>query len=113
MTEHCPPLRQCKWQALRPPIELERILAEAQAQPGAIVRGDVPVVLTVARLTPDKQIGLCLQVHHRLKEAGLRFRWYVVGSGPEEQRLRAEVRKLKMDEALYPARITRTIFTLV
>ncbi len=98
MAHHCPPLRQCTWRALRPPIEIEKVIADAQVQPSAVVRGDFPVVLTVARLTPDKQIGLCLRVHHGLKNAGLRFRWYVVGTGPEEQALRAEIRELAMDD---------------
>lgn len=49
MAEHCPPLRDIRpWRSLRPPIENEAILAQAQAQTAAIVRGDVPVVLTVA-----------------------------------------------------------------
>jgi len=97
MAEHCPPLRHRPWKSLRPPIEIEKILDQAAAPPAAINRGDVPVVLTVARLTPDKQIGLCLRVHHRLKQAGLRFRWYVVGSGLQEQALRRRISKLEMD----------------
>jgi hypothetical protein len=37
-------------------------------------------------------------VHHRLKQAGVNFRWFVVGSGPEEATLRAEIDRLGMHE---------------
>src|SRR5262249_25964783 len=81
-----------------PLVEVETMLAQAEKPQDAIVRRDRPVVLTVARLTPEKQIALCLRVHHGLKEGGLAFRWYVIGSGPEEPALRAEVRRLGMEE---------------
>lgn len=98
MADFCPTLRERPWQSLPPPIEIEHILDQAKAAPAAFVRGDVPVVLSVTRLTPDKQIGLCLQVHHQLKQAGIRFRWYVVGSGPEEPAIRAEIKRLDMSD---------------
>jgi len=97
MAERCPVLRMRPWTVLPPPVDVEAIL-EPSPEPRVAIRGDDrPVVLTVSRLTPDKQIGLCLQVHHGLKAAGIRFRWYVIGSGPEEGALRAEIHRLSMD----------------
>jgi glycosyltransferase involved in cell wall biosynthesis len=97
MAEHCPPLRGRAWKTLHPPVDVETILEQAGGPRNPIAEGDRPVVLTVGRLVPDKQIALGLRVHHRLKQAGLRFRWYIVGSGPEEEALRDEVRKLGME----------------
>ena len=37
-------------------------------------------------------------IHHQLKRAGLKFRWYVVGSGPEERAIREEISRLEMDD---------------
>jgi len=62
------------------------------------VPGEVPAVLTVARLTPEKQVGQCVKVHARLKAAGIRFRWYVIGTGSEEALLRAEIHRLGLED---------------
>jgi glycosyltransferase involved in cell wall biosynthesis len=98
MAVHCPPMRGRPWKVLRPPIDVDRIVEQAGAPGSAIVPGARPAVLTVARLTPDKQVAVCLRVHHRLRAAGLRFRWYVVGTGPEEPALRDDIRRLGMED---------------
>ena len=98
MAGRCPTLIERDWQVLRPPLDLEAIAAQADDPTYAdAVADDHPVVLTVARLHPDKQIGLCIRVHRRLKEAGHRFRWNVIGSGPEEPWLRAGIADLGME----------------
>lgn len=93
MSACCPPLRGKPWLPLQPPLETERIRAQARLPQDAIVPGKVPSVLTVARLTRDKQISACVDVHQRLKKAGLQFRWYVIGTGPEERRLRRQIHR--------------------
>ena len=55
------------------------------------------MIVTVARLTPGKQIDLCIQVHARLKSAGVHFRWYVIGSGSEEETLRRLIRDQELE----------------
>jgi glycosyltransferase involved in cell wall biosynthesis len=91
MSVCCPPLRGKPWLSLQPPLETEKILEQARLPQSAIVPGEVPTVLTVARLTTDKQLPLCVAVHERLKKTGVRFLWYVIGTGSEEHRLRLEI----------------------
>jgi glycosyltransferase involved in cell wall biosynthesis len=98
MAEHCPVLRTREWQCLRPPVDAETIVQLAGETQAVFTQRDVPNVLTVGRLTPEKQIPLCVRVHHRLKEAGVCFRWYVMGGGPEEPRVRAEIRDRGMED---------------
>lgn len=102
MAAACPVLARRPWQVLRPPLD---VVDPASLPPYAPrfgpdrTRRDKPVVLTVARLVRDKEILQCLHIHHRLRQAGVDFRWYVIGTGPDEPRLRAEVDRLGMADA--------------
>jgi glycosyltransferase involved in cell wall biosynthesis len=98
MAAHCPVLRTREWQCLRPPVDTDTIVRLAGEPQTVVARRDVPNVITVARLSPEKQIPLCVRVHHRLKEAGVRFRWYVIGRGPDEPRVLAEIRDRGMED---------------
>ncbi|HWB58246.1 MAG TPA: glycosyltransferase [Chthoniobacteraceae bacterium] len=99
MAGRCPPLAALPWRVLRPPVDVENIVTQSRA-PGAGAAGNgKPSVLTVSRLTPDKQVLECLHVHHRLRQAGLDFQWHVAGMGPQEPALRAEIDRLGMADA--------------
>lgn len=99
MAEECPPLGQRPWRLLRPPIEPAEI-RQRSLEPGPNWGPhDGPIVLTVARLSPDKQIMQCLGIHHRLRQEGVNFKWFIVGVGAEEERLRAEILRLNMCDA--------------
>jgi glycosyltransferase involved in cell wall biosynthesis len=96
MAERCPTLRQRPWSVLRPPLDVETGNLNSPVSIPGWEGCDRPVVVTVSRLTADKQASQCLKIHHRLKEEGVQFRWYWVGSGPEEARLRSEIEMLGM-----------------
>ncbi len=98
MAEHCPVLLTREWQCLQPPVDAETIVQLGGEPQTVVTRRDVPNVLTIARLSPEKQIPLYVRIHQRLKEAGVRFRWYVIGGGPEEPRVRAEIRDRGMED---------------
>jgi glycosyltransferase involved in cell wall biosynthesis len=101
MAELCPMLSRRPWQVLRPPVEINRTVSDSPVSvPNWGVR-DRPVIVTVSRLSPEKQIMQCLQVHHRLRQAGIEFRWYVVGVGSEEEALRTEIEKLGMTQLFF------------
>jgi len=113
MADFCPTLRERPWSVLRPPIEVERILEQAKDPQAVFARDGVPVVLTVARLLPDKQIDVCMRVQHRLKQDGLRFQWYVVGSGPEEPALHAQCRALGLENDCHILPHQKNIYSLM
>ncbi len=62
----------------------------AQEKPKVLVQEEMPSVLSVTRLDPDKGLSIAIDACALLKERGERFRWYVLGEGPE----RAAVEKL-------------------
>lgn len=101
MGRECPPLLRCTCEVLHPPIDVDQILLRSREQIPDWKHGDLPAVLTVARLVNGKQIMRCLHVHHQLRLAGVEFHWYVMGTGPEEAALRAKIKKYKMADVFH------------
>jgi glycosyltransferase involved in cell wall biosynthesis len=53
-----------------------------------------PRILSIARLSLQKGLDLAMPAIAELKKKGLSFRWYIIGIGPEEERLKAMVQDL-------------------
>jgi glycosyltransferase involved in cell wall biosynthesis len=53
-----------------------------------------PRILSIARLSLQKGLDLAMPAIVELKKKGLSFRWYIIGIGPEEERLKAMVQDL-------------------
>jgi glycosyltransferase involved in cell wall biosynthesis len=82
-----------------PPIDPPR---EHEPDPLSAYRGDGRLrVVTVARLSPEKQISMCLRIHRRLRDAGHDFHWHVVGEGIERPKLETEIAALGMADRFW------------
>lgn len=55
-------------------------------------------VLSIARLSHQKGLDLALPAIAALREKGLRFRWYIIGVGPEEDSLKEQAQSLGIEE---------------
>lgn len=55
-------------------------------------------LLTVARLSPPKALEVSVEALKLLKDAGGRFRWYVLGEGDQRERLERKIRALGLEE---------------
>lgn len=51
-------------------------------------------ILSIARLSVQKGLDLAMPAVEKLKKSGLAFRWYIIGIGPEEERLKTMVKEL-------------------
>ena len=58
-------------------------------------------VLSIARLSHQKGLDIALPAVANLKKKGLRFRWYIIGIGPEEEKLKEAVRELALDDRVF------------
>jgi glycosyltransferase involved in cell wall biosynthesis len=58
-------------------------------------------VLSIARLSVQKGLDIALPAVARLKEKGLPFRWYIIGVGPEEEKLKAMKRDLGLNDCVF------------
>ena len=84
------------YSVLHPPVDIEAIFSTSIDYVPHHKLRDRPVVVTVARLSKEKQILQCLHAHYRLKQSGIQFHWFVVGEGSEEGTIRKEIDKLDM-----------------
>lgn len=55
------------------------------------------IILVVARLSPEKNLGLALEILHQVREKYQSVGLVIVGSGPEEKSLKLKVKSLKLN----------------
>ncbi|MDF1495905.1 glycosyltransferase [Caproiciproducens sp. CPB-2] len=57
-------------------------------------------VLSIARLSHQKGLDIALPAIAALKKKGLRFKWYIIGIGPEKENLEAMIRELGIGDTV-------------
>jgi glycosyltransferase involved in cell wall biosynthesis len=80
-------------------VDLERFAPPASADADRPA-GDGPLVLTVARLVPQKDVALFVEAAARLRQAHPSARFAIVGDGPARPELAAQARARGLDGAL-------------
>jgi glycosyltransferase involved in cell wall biosynthesis len=90
-----PMLRDAPATVLFPPIDPPGPPAPAPFPSGA------RRIVTVARLTPDKQVLACLSAHRALRDAGLDVHWHVIGEGPQRPRLELDIALARMGDRFH------------
>jgi glycosyltransferase involved in cell wall biosynthesis len=58
-------------------------------------------ILSIARLSHQKGLDIALPAVAALKQKGFQFRWYIIGVGPEEEKLKAMVQELGLDDRVF------------
>lgn len=53
-------------------------------------------ILTVGRLSEEKGQDIIPAISSRLKESGLKFRWYIIGEGELRKRIEADIAQLQL-----------------
>lgn len=62
-------------------------------QPKADISGRFLNLVSVGRLSPEKNMLVCPQVCKLLKERGYKVKWYIVGGGAQEKELKDQICK--------------------
>ena len=57
-------------------------------------------ILSIARLSVQKGLDLAMPAIAELKKKGFAFRWYIIGVGPEEEKLKAMVKELEIGDCV-------------
>lgn len=58
-------------------------------------------ILTVSRLHHEKGIDRTVNVCMRLKEDGIKFKWYIIGFGSQEEEIKLKIKELGLDNYMY------------
>lgn len=61
---------------------------------------DVPVLVTVGRMVTQKGYDLAVAACRILKERKYSFRWYLVGDGPERERIQKEICQYHIEDCM-------------
>ena len=57
----------------------------------------VPSIITIARLVPQKAIDRLINVHKRLIDENINHNIYVIGDGPEKEKLQQQIKELQVE----------------
>lgn len=75
------------------------ILEQAQEVPTDMRMDDgLMNVVTVARLSPEKNIDKAIELHKNFEKNGIYFRWYIIGEGKERQKLEQLIQEAGLEE---------------
>lgn len=82
-------------------IDKNKILEKAKEEPKEKFQEDKTNFVTVARLVEQKGIDRLIQVHKKLIQEGLFHNFYVIGDGPEKQRLEALIKRENVEKTFH------------
>lgn len=78
-------------------INRDRILILADREGGFSDKYDGIRLLTVGRLTYQKAYDIAITVMKRIKDAGYKARWYVLGEGDQREALEKQIKSLGLE----------------
>lgn len=64
-------------------------------------KSGVPVLLSVGRMTPQKQYLRFLNVLYRLKTEGIVFQWYILGDGQEKEKIEEKIKDFHLEKFVF------------
>lgn len=80
-------------------IDKEKILEKSkEEQYEQIIDKNIPSILTIARLVPQKAIDRLISVHKRLIDEKIYHKIYVIGDGPEKEKLTNMVKEQNLED---------------
>jgi glycosyltransferase involved in cell wall biosynthesis len=79
-------------------VNQEEIRRKAKLPGGFADEFDGIQILTVGRLTPQKAYDVSVEAMKRLKDKGVKARWYVLGEGEERKKLEEQIERLGLQE---------------
>ena len=78
-------------------IDKESIIKKAEEKMDVELNKDILNFVTVARLVEQKGIDRLIEVHKKLIKDGLNHNFYIIGDGPEKERLQELIEKYKIE----------------
>ena len=79
-------------------IDKENIIKKAGEKNDIVFNKDRINFVTVARLVEQKGIDRLIEIHSRLIKNGLKHNFYIIGDGPEKEKLEILIKKQKIEE---------------
>ncbi len=78
---------------------IEEIRQKALAEKVSLLSSTFNIV-SVGRMSPEKNMAFCVDVAKRLKTTGFNFHWYVVGDGEEMEQIRDKIEAAQLSSCM-------------
>ena len=80
-------------------IDKNKVVEKSKKKVGQeYIDKNLPSIITVARLVPQKAIDRLINVHKRLIDEKIYHNIYVIGDGPEREKLKNQIKELKVED---------------
>ncbi len=80
-------------------IDKNKVVEKSKKEVGQeYIDKTLPSIITVARLVPQKAIDRLIKVHKRLIDEKINHNIYVIGDGPEREKLKNLIKELKVED---------------
>ena len=80
-------------------IDKNKVVEKSKKEVGQeYIDKNLPSIITVARLVPQKAIDRLINVHKRLIDEKIYHNIYVIGDGPEREKLKNQIKELKVED---------------
>lgn len=86
--------------AIRNIIPVDEIIEKSQSDKGFEDEYDGTRILSVGRLSAEKNFALAVNTASILKKRGYSFRWYIIGFGPLESELQQQIKRLEVSDCV-------------
>lgn len=83
-------------------ISIEEILQKAEETCEIKKETNETVILTVGRISQEKRILIIPEVCKALAQKRFKFKWYIVGDGPQAEELKNKIRELEIENICIP-----------
>ncbi len=64
------------------------------------IDSDIPAILSVGRFTAAKAFDLAAESCRLMKEKGCKFKWYLIGYGPDEALIRSKIKENNVEDTM-------------
>lgn len=81
-------------------IDSQSVLDKSEAETEADFNTNQTKLLTVARLVPQKALDRLIKVHAKLIKDGIKYNIYIIGDGPEKERLQQSIKDNNCEETV-------------
>lgn len=92
---------RCKTEIFHNLLDQERIREQARQPGGFTDCFDGFRILTVGRLTSQKDFTVSVEAMRLLKDSGVKARWYILGEGEKRGELEARIRQLGLEQDFF------------
>ena len=81
-------------------LSAEFVKSQAEKEKPEGIDPDVPAILSVGRFTASKAFDLAAESCRIMKEKGCKFKWYLIGFGPDEELIRSKIKENRVEDTM-------------